>query len=375
MSHWIQQLRENENAAYLIYLLLLLIFAADSQTQLGFAHGFLYAPLLLLASLTNKLRLLHIIFFAAIILIWLGVLMSPAAPEGFSFIFVLANRAGACICLLLIFLQMRAVIYLQRQQNKQRADMEMQKQQLQLANKLTKFARWTLDTHTSMVRLSEEAKALLPNASKSRFTLSQFSGLFRPPYQAAIQQLLSDYLEQQQPFDIECPCLPEGKTEHWVRIIAYASAPTETTMQGIVQDINSAHQITMRLAQEQQRFKQWADSLPIVVWTADRNGNVSFVNQTLAAFTGMAASQLVENWLDLVHPDDQQQLMLHWQHCVQTGDPYSIECRIRRHDGSYIWHLTKAVAEYDSDGVIQKWLGSSMALTAASKKRNTAWLN
>nr|WP_251372424.1 PAS domain-containing protein [Rheinheimera oceanensis] len=131
----------------------------------------------------------------------------------------------------------------------------------------------------------------------------------------------------------------------------------------------------MRLAQEQQRFKQWADSLPIVVWTADRNGNVSFVNQTLAAFTGMAASQLVENWLDLVHPDDQQQLMLHWQHCVQTGDPYSIECRIRRHDGSYIWHLTKAVAEYDSDGVIQKWLGSSMALTAASKKRNTAWLN
>lgn len=375
MSHWIQQLRENENAAYLIYLLLLLIFAADSQTQLGFAHGFLYAPLLLLASLTNKLRLLHIIFFAAIILIWLGVLMSPAAPQGFSFIFVLANRAGACICLLLIFLQMRAVIYLQRQQNKQRADMEMQKQQLQLANKLTKFARWTLDTHTSMVRLSEEAKALLPNASKSRFTLSQFSGLFRPPYQAAIQQLLSDYLEQQQPFDIECPCLPEGKTEHWVRIIAYASAPTETTMQGIVQDINSAHQITMRLAQEQQRFKQWADSLPIVVWTADRNGNVSFVNQTLAAFTGMAASQLVENWLDLVHPDDQQQLMLHWQHCVQTGDPYSIECRIRRHDGSYIWHLTKAVAEYDSDGVIQKWLGSSMALTAASKKRNTAWLN
>lgn len=375
MSHWIQQLRENDNAAYLIYLLLLLIFAADSQTQLGFAHGFLYAPLLLLASLTNKLRLLHIIFFAAIILIWLGVLVSPAAPQGFSFIFVLANRAGACICLLLIFLQMRAVIYLQRQQNKQRADMEMQKQQLQLANKLTKFARWTLDTHTNTIRLSEEAKALLPNAGKSRFTLSQFSGLFQQPYQAAIQQLLSDYLEQQQPFDIECPCLLEGKAECWVRIIAYAAAPTETTMQGIVQDINSAHQISIRLTQEQQRFKQWADSLPIVVWTADRNGNINFVNQTLAAFTGIATSQLVENWLDSVHPDDQQQLMLHWQHCVQAGDPYNIEFRIRRHDGSYIWHLTKAVAEYDSDGAIEKWLGSSMALTAASKKHDTAWLN
>lgn len=375
MSHWIQQLRDSDNAAYLIYLLLLVIFAADSLTQLGFAHGFLYAPLLLLASLTNKLRLLRIVFLAAILVVWLGVLVSPAAPQGFSFIFVLANRAGACICLLLIYLQMRAVIYLQRQQEKQRADMAMQKQQLQLANKVTKFARWTLDTHTNMVRLSEEAKTLLPNASRSRFTLSQFSGLFQLPYQAAVQQLMNDYLEQQQPFDIECPCLLEGKTEHWVRIVGYAASPDETSMQGIVQDINSAHQITMRLAQEQQRFKQWADSLPIVVWTADRSGNVNFVNQTLAALTGIAADQLAQSWLELLHPDDKHQLLSQWHHCVQTGDPYSAEFRIRRHDGTYIWHLAKAVAEYDHDGNIEKWLGSAMAIAVATKKPAIATFN
>ncbi|SEH74894.1 PAS domain S-box-containing protein [Rheinheimera pacifica] len=375
MSHWIQQLRENDNAAYLIYLLLLLIFAADSQTQLGFAHGFLYAPLLLLASLTDKLRLLHTTFIAAVVLIWLGVLTSPAAPQGFSFIFVLANRAGACVCLLLIYLQMRAAIYLHLQQNRQRADMEMQKQQLQLANKLTKFARWTLDTHTSMVRLSAEAKALLPNASRTRFTLSQFSSLFQSPYQAVIQQLMSDYLEQQQPFDIECPCLLDGKTEHWVRIVGYASVNPEATMQGIVQEINSAHQVKMRLAQEQQRFKHWADSMPIFVWTADSSGAVNFVSQMLLNYTGLTAEQLTANWLDVVHPDDRQHVSVHWLHCVQSGDPYSIEFRIRRHDGSYIWHLTKAVAEYGSDGNIEKWLGSAMAISVAAKKPDTAKLN
>ena len=41
MSNWIQTLRHSDNATYLIYTLLLLILAADSQTQLGFAHGFL----------------------------------------------------------------------------------------------------------------------------------------------------------------------------------------------------------------------------------------------------------------------------------------------------------------------------------------------
>ena len=54
MSHWIQHFRDNSNAAYLIYVLLLLILIADSQTQLSFAHGALYAPLLLLASLLNQ---------------------------------------------------------------------------------------------------------------------------------------------------------------------------------------------------------------------------------------------------------------------------------------------------------------------------------
>ncbi|MDR6984105.1 PAS domain S-box-containing protein [Rheinheimera pacifica] len=375
MSHWIQQLRENDNAAYLIYLLLLLIFAADSQTQLGFAHGVLYAPLLLLTSLTDKLRLLHTIFIAAVVLIWLGVFTSPAAPQGFSFIFVLANRAGACVCLLLIYLQMRAVIYLHLQQNRQRADMEMQKQQLQLANKLTKFARWTLDTHTSMVRLSAEAKALLPNASRTRFTLSQFSSLFQGPYQAVIQQLMSDYLEQQQPFDIECPCQLDGKTEHWVRIVGYASVNPEATMQGIVQEINSAHQVKMRLAQEQQRFKYWADSMPIFVWAADNTGAVTFVSQMLLNYTGLTAEQLIANWLDVVHPDDRQHVSAHWLHCVQSGDAYSIEFRIRRHDGCYIWHLTKAVAEYGSDGNVEKWLGSAMAISVAAKKPDPAKLN
>ena len=146
-------------------------------------------------------------------------------------------------------------------------------------------------------------------------------------------------------------------------------------MQGIVQEINSAHQVKMRLAQEQQRFKQWADSMPIFVWTADNSGAVNFVSQMLLNYTGLPAEQLIANWLEVVHPDDQQHVVAQWLHCVQSGDPYSIEFRIRRHDGTYIWHLAKAVAEYDHDGNIEKWLGSAMAIAVATKKPAIATFN
>jgi PAS domain S-box-containing protein len=369
MSHWIQQLRDSDNSQYLVYLLLLLIFAADSQTQLGFAHGFLYAPLLLLASLINRIRLLNTCFYSALLLIILGIFTSPAAPQGFAFGYVLANRLGACICLLLIYLQMRAAIVLQLQQARQQANLQRQQQQLQLINQLTHFGRWTLDPHNHMLLLSAEAKALLPPGSRNRLTLSQFSALFHSPYQSALQQLLSDCIDLKQAFDIECAYRLDGDKTHWLRIVGYPATDsgTGTGMHGIVQDINSAHQISMRLAQQQQRFKQWADSMPIFVWTADSSGNVTFVNQTLTAFCGKTEQELLDNWLDVVHAEDRDAVMAHWLHCVKSGDAYSIEFRMRRLDGYYVWHLVKAVAVYDTDGKIEKWLGSAMALGTAAK--------
>ena len=367
MSHWIQQLRDSDNSHYLVYLLLLLIFASDSLTQLGFAHGFLYAPLLLLASLTNKLSLLHTTFWLASLLICLGVFIAPPAPAGFNIIYVLANRAGACICLLLIYLQMRSAILLQLHQTRQQADMLRQKQQLQLVNQLTRFGRWTQDPHSHLLRLSTEAKTLLPGTDKTRFTLSQFSTLFDSPFQSVLRQSLNDCMEQRQAFDIECCCKSADNKAHWLRIVGYPATEDGTAMHGIVQDVNSAHQISMRLAQQQQRFKQWADSMPIFVWTADNSGSITFVNQTLTAFCGKTEPELLENWLDIVHTDDREAVMSHWQHCVQSGDAYNIEFRMRRLDGHYIWHLVKAVAVYDTDGNIEKWLGSAMALDARAK--------
>ncbi|CAM5205672.1 hypothetical protein [Alishewanella longhuensis] len=61
-----------------------LVFFADSQTQLGFAHGVLFTPLVVVASLTGRLRLLNTISVLSICSLWLGYLVSPAAPDGFS---------------------------------------------------------------------------------------------------------------------------------------------------------------------------------------------------------------------------------------------------------------------------------------------------
>ena len=49
----------------------------------------------------------------------------------------------------------------------------------------------------------------------------------------------------------------------------------------------------------------------------------------------------------------------HWASAVQTGKPYRMEHRLRRHDGVYRWHLSCGVPALDREGHVLQWCGTS----------------
>jgi PAS domain S-box-containing protein len=58
------------------------------------------------------------------------------------------------------------------------------------------------------------------------------------------------------------------------------------------------------------------------------------------------------------HPEDQQRAWDAWQHAIATNGTYSLECRLRRVDGTYRWWLIRGVPQQDSTGNILKWYGT-----------------
>ncbi|MDP5207768.1 histidine kinase, partial [Alishewanella sp. SMS9] len=64
-------------------LTIFVILLADSVTQLGFAHGMLYSPLILLAGFTYRYRLLNLTASLSIMAIWIGYFIAPPAPDNF----------------------------------------------------------------------------------------------------------------------------------------------------------------------------------------------------------------------------------------------------------------------------------------------------
>ncbi len=103
-----------------------------------------------------------------------------------------------------------------------------------------------------------------------------------------------------------------------------------------------------------------ANAVPQIVWTANPDGWLDYYNDHWVAYTGMSVEQTQGwGWAPVLHPDDLQRCIDVWKHSVDTGDTYQIEYRFRRaSDGSYRWHLGRALPVRDAEGNIQKWFGT-----------------
>jgi PAS domain S-box-containing protein len=108
------------------------------------------------------------------------------------------------------------------------------------------------------------------------------------------------------------------------------------------------------------RFRFLAESIPLLTFTATPSGNIDYVNGQLTGFTGLSFEEICESGRQqYVHEDDAEESARRWRHSVETGEPFQQESRLRRADGVYRWHLTRACALRNAAGSITIWVGSS----------------
>jgi len=107
-------------------------------------------------------------------------------------------------------------------------------------------------------------------------------------------------------------------------------------------------------------FRQMADAMPQIVWTARPDGWLDYYNRRWFDYTGMTLAETEGwGWGPVLHPDDLQNCVRVWSEAVRTGDPYEIRYRFKRaSDGVYRWHLGRASAVRDEQGKIVKWFGT-----------------
>ena len=121
-----------------------------------------------------------------------------------------------------------------------------------------------------------------------------------------------------------------------------------------------------RLSEE--RYRQLADSMAQIVWTAGAAGGATYLNARWKEYTGLdPAESLGTAWRAVLHPDDRQESIALWQRSLETGEPFEIEYRFRAADGRYRWHLGRAYPRRDEAGEIVEWVGTATDIDDAKR--------
>lgn len=122
-----------------------------------------------------------------------------------------------------------------------------------------------------------------------------------------------------------------------------------------------------RAVETEAQHRQLIEQLPAIIFVEALDGvqgngigSSLYISPQVEAVFGLTQDEWMRRtnpWIEIVHPDDQAALIAEIQRTNQTGDPFSVEYRAIRPDGSVVWVESEARLVHDGDGQPRFWQG------------------
>jgi two-component system, OmpR family, phosphate regulon sensor histidine kinase PhoR len=126
---------------------------------------------------------------------------------------------------------------------------------------------------------------------------------------------------------------------------------------------------TNDLLMSREYFKYLANNIPVIIWTADTDGKLNYINRRWHEYTGFDLEDSRTKQKELVHPDDLETSSIAWRQALMYKQKYEQEFRFkRRSDGAYRWHYAQAIPFKDEHGNITAWIGTSIDIDDQKKQ-------
>ena len=108
-------------------------------------------------------------------------------------------------------------------------------------------------------------------------------------------------------------------------------------------------------------LRRAVDTTPAFIHTARPDGYIDYFNRGWLDFFGKSLEDVCGwRWTETVHPEDVAAIVQTWHAALASGEPFEIESRVQRADGSYRALLHRKLPLRDEHGNIVKWFGSSI---------------
>ena len=147
----------------------------------------------------------------------------------------------------------------------------------------------------------------------------------------------------------------------WVRdesvVVAKDARGRALRAQGVIFDITEQRETQEQLERAEERYRTLIETLPVVTYMADaddREGELlRYVAPSIEALTGYSVDRWMTErgfWESILHPDDRDRIVHLAERCGRSGDPFDVEYRLIRKDGSVVWVHDHAIVVQRPEG-------------------------
>jgi len=129
--------------------------------------------------------------------------------------------------------------------------------------------------------------------------------------------------------------------------------------QGQLRNLSKKYEEGQReIKRSEQQFRELSNLIPQLVWVANPEGKLEWINENWVTFTGLSRDQLLGTPWNLGHLKAEL-----------TEEPIEVQFPIQGADGSQRWFLVRAVPVRDSTGQITFWFGTNTDIDDEHRER------
>ena len=131
-----------------------------------------------------------------------------------------------------------------------------------------------------------------------------------------------------------------------------------------IEDITNHRHAEQLIAEKEAWFRKTADEAPMMIWVADAQKKIQFVNRAWLEYRNRKKEDVIgEDWMEHpVHPKDEKKLLRVLNAHFKDKKPFTVEYRLKQKGRDYRWILSKANPAYDTEGKFTGFIGSCVEL-------------
>jgi PAS domain S-box-containing protein len=132
----------------------------------------------------------------------------------------------------------------------------------------------------------------------------------------------------------------------------------------VARDVTERKRAEEAIKESEIRFRLVADTAPVMIWMSGIDKLCNYFNKPWLDYTGRSIEQEWGNgWAEGVHPDDLTRCLDTYTQSFDRRQEFSMEYRLRRHDGEYRWILDIGVPRFNPDSSFAGYIGSCLDVT------------